>query len=138
MVQLRKYYDLQYWCLDWQSFKKYFVLQYWCFKLSIFGLHSRVVLNCQILKNCPSVVSGSIQPLSKRNCINWQALLIVEGSNRARNLCFWSFYRHYRVGPLINLFLRVYFCSFCRQQRVVAELVIHVCGVLIGIIGEDP
>ena len=67
-----------------------------------------------------------------------QFLQIVEGRNRAGNLSLWSFYRQYRGGPLINVFLRVYFWSFCRQQRVVTELVIYLCGVFIGSIGGTP
>ena len=45
--------------------------------------------------------------------------LIVESSNRARYLCLWSFYRHYRGGgPLLNVFLRVQVLIFVNQTRV--------------------
>ena len=65
-------------------------------------------------------------------------LQIVVGSKQARNLCCWRFYRQYRGGPLINVFLRVYFWSFCIQQRVVTELVIYFFVVFIGSIGGTP
>ena len=50
-------------------------------------------------------------------CLFLEFLYIVEGGNRVRYLCFWSFYRHYRGGPLINVFLRVYFDVFRQSSR---------------------
>ena len=46
-------------------------------------------------------------------------LWIIEGGgNQPRYQFFWSFYRHYRGGgPLINVFLRVYFDVFRRSLR---------------------
>ena len=89
-----------------------------------------------------------------------ELLQIVEGSDLAGYLCFWTFYRHYKGGPLINVFMRVfltflinihvliftrkirvrsiYFFPFCTQKSLVTELVIYVFLVFISILGETP
>ena len=51
----------------------------------------------------------------------------------------WCFYRHYKGGPLINVFLRVYFDLVRQRSRVgETELVIYFFGVFICIIGGTP
>ena len=55
---------------------------------------------------------------------------ISEGLFRRFFFFIWDFYRHYRGGPLINVFLRVYFEVFFGFFFLLFE-------VFIGIIGGD-
>ena len=62
--------------------------------------------------------------------------------NRVRSLCFWSFGRQYRRGPLINVFLRASFYVLRQRSRfnfhLKTEFVLHVFVVLVDSIGGTP